>query len=111
MKTQSNAKAVKGDVDLLTHVGITDMVYEIHRRSHHYSLKAKSPEAYTRLLNEVKAIDIAYVKDAYEIYRTSQQEKDEKLPHPNYFLAICKRLAKEKKKEYSSRQGNWGKVI
>lgn len=108
MKTPS--KAVKGDVDLSTHVGITDMVYEIHRRSHHYSLKTKNPEAYTRLLNEVEKIDITYVKDAYEIYRTSPQQ-DEKLPHPNYFLAICKRLAKEKKKDNPNGQGSWGKVI
>ena len=108
MKT-TQSKTVKGDVDMSSHVGITDMVYDIHRRSHHYSLKKRAPEAYEELLRQIIIIPIAIVQQAFDIY-SSSKPKDEKVPHPNYFLAICKRLQKEEKKGRSS-SGDWGKVI
>lgn len=109
MKT-ARSKAVKGDVDMNTHVGITDMVYDIHRRSHHYSLKKRAPESYEALLRQINDIPIAIVQQAFDIY-SSSKPNDDKVPHPNYFLAICKRLQKEQTKKENPGSGPWGKVI
>lgn len=82
-------------------------VYEMYRRSHHYDLRKTQEKIYIMNLAEVNKYDILMLEEAINIYK-SKKNDDDKRPHPNYFMAICRRLAKDFK---PPEKINWGKTI
>jgi hypothetical protein len=86
---------------------ILEKVYETHRRSHHFSLKKNNPRIYTMNLSEIDKFSILVAQEAYDTYKEAKQA-DGKKPHPNYFMAICRRLAKN---EPTVEKNIWGKTI
>jgi len=84
---------------------VCDEVFDSYRRSRHFSLKRKKPQLYDNILKEVKKMPLPIVTEALNVYIDVEKE-DGKRPHPNYFLAICRRL----KKEFGN-DNVWGKTI
>jgi hypothetical protein len=93
----------------LTPAAVLEKVYERHRRSYHYALKTKNPRIYNMNLSEIQSFSILVAQEAFDIYKEAKQDTG-KVPHPNYFMAICRRLAKEKGEERIPKQ-TWGKTI
>lgn len=92
----------------LTPAAVLKQVYESHRRSHHYSIRKKNPRIWTMNLAEIEKFSILVAEEAYDVFKESKQA-DGKLPHPNYFMAICRRLAKKEGKDEVKQ--TWGKTI
>jgi hypothetical protein len=90
---------------------ILEKVYDMHRRSSHYSVKKTQEKIYIMNLAEVEKYHIFVVEEAFKIYK----EKGQPRPHPNYFMAICRRLNKEFKEtgnfEETEPKQIWGKTI
>jgi len=90
MKKSSNVKVDNGAA--LTSDAVVDMVFELHRKSHHYSLRKLNPELYARILTGCSKVPLKIVLESYKIYKDTENKTDNKIPHPNYFMAICKRM-------------------
>lgn len=88
----------RGDGRVTNPAELLNKVYDLHRRSHHYSLKVTQEKIYIMNLAEVQKYDILVVQEAFELY----EEQGKPRPHPNYFMAICRRLAKEEQKKIDS---------
>lgn len=93
----------------LTPASILDKVYDMHRRSHHFAIKGKQASIYQMNLSEINKFSILVVQEAFTLYKEAKQA-DGKKPHPNYFMAICRRLAKEKLTDTDTKN-IWGKTI
>ena len=89
----------------LTHAQLIDLVFELHRRSYHYSIKKKQPQLYVDIFDETKNIPAVTIQEAVSAYLDAEQEK---LPHPNYFKVIAKRLLERTKDQPKPL---WGKTI
>lgn len=70
---------------------ILDEVYEMYRRNHHFNLKLTQEKIYTMNLAEVQKFSMLVLEEALKIYDGQGKPR----PHPNYFMAICRRLQKE----------------
>ncbi len=97
-----------GGSGLSTALTIINKVYDIHRRSHYYSIRKNNPKIYRMNLAEVEKYDILVLQEALEIYKNAKNVDDSKKPHPNYFVAVCRRIIKEKPNEPKLQ---WGKTI
>ena len=93
---------------LSTALTIINKVYDIHRRSHYYSIRKSNPKIYRMNLAEVEKYDILVLEKAFEIYKDARNHDDSKRPHPNYFVAICRGIIKETIDEPKLQ---WGKTI
>lgn len=91
----------------VTPATILEEVYELHRRSHHFSLKKNNPQIYGMNLAEIEKFSILVAQEAYKVYKEVKQD-DKKRPHPNYFMSVCRRLAKTIPSETTN---IWGKTI
>ena len=100
------SKAVKGESGAVTRVTIIDEVFELHRRSNHYSIKKRNPALYENIVKETKNIPLDILQKSYDIYKDVKQDNN-KIPHPNYFLKIAKgtKLTDVETKQI------WGKII
>lgn len=70
---------------------LLDEVYEAYRRDRHFNLKKVQEKIYTMNLAEAEKYSILVLQEAKRIY----DEKGKPRPHPNYFMAVCRRLRKE----------------
>ena len=93
---------------LSTALTIINKVYDMHRRSHYYSIRKNNPKIYRMNLAEVEKYDILVLEEAFLIYKDARSYDDNKRPHPNYFVAICRRIIKERIDEPKL---HWGKTI
>jgi len=84
-----------------------DKVYDMHRRSYHYNIKTLQEKIYIMNLAEVQKYGILAVEKAFQIYKEKRNE-DGKRAHPNYFMAVLRRIAKDFKPEPKV---VWGKTI
>lgn len=108
-KRETAIEKEKTDGGPLTRTSIVNMVFKAHQSFHHYSIKTQKPELYKKILLEVKDMPLAIVKESYDIYKEKKNSSDNKIPHPNYFLKVCKR----KYEEYPEKHTKilWGKEI
>lgn len=110
MKMLSNKDKLESG-GVLTHASILSKVFELHRKSHHYSIRKTRPELYENILKEISNISIKIVEESLSIYENSLNKTDNKRPHPNYFLAVCRRLKETKKGEIIRPKVIWGKEL
>ena len=68
-----------------------DEVYEAYRRNHHFNLKLTQEKIYAMSLAEVQKYSILVAEEAFKTYNAKGNPR----PHPNYFMAICRRLHKD----------------
>jgi len=87
-------------------VTIVNLIFDLYRRSHYYSLRKNSPTIYQKALNQTKKYPTWMLEEALEIY-IKAKGKDNKRPHPNYFLAICKRIYEDE----DTNKPIWGKIL
>jgi len=73
---------------------IIDKIFEIHRKSHHFSIKKTQPKIYEKIKEEIKSASKKNLEEAFMAYKASA-DKAGKAPHPNYFLKVVQRLEKE----------------
>lgn len=92
------------------HATILSKVFDMHRRSHHYSIRKTRPELYGKILSEIEKVSQNIVSEALHVYENSLNKTDNKKPHPNYFLAVCRRLKEEDGKIIKPKV-IWGKVL
>jgi len=97
-----------GGVEIKSPLTIINKVYDMHRRSHYYSIRKNNPKIYRMNLAEVEKYDILVLEKAFEIYKDAKNYDNNKRPHPNYFVAICRRIIKEGINEPKLQ---WGKTI
>lgn len=105
------SKAVKkGESGVSLHATIINNVFDSHRRSIHYSIRLRNPKLYENIFKETKEIPLDILEKSYDIYKRAKRE--DKLPHPNYFLKVAvERWAKLKKEEQKEAKQVWGKTI
>jgi len=79
---------------VLTHADIVKKVFELHRKAHHYSLEKNQPGLQKVIAKKINFINRQFVEEAFKYYKEYGKDnpKGSKRPHPNYFVAICKRL-------------------
>ena len=97
-----------GGDDSVVALTIINKVYDMHRRSHYYSIRKQNPKIYRMNLAEVEKYDILVLQEAFKIYKDAKNYDNNKRPHPNYFIAVCRRIIKEKIDEPKLQ---WGKTI
>lgn len=102
----TQSKAVKGESGVITHATIINDVFESHRKCYHYSIKKRNPLLYETIMKETKKVPLDILIKSYHIYKEFKQKND-KLPHPNYFLKVVKST---KITETETKQV-WGKTI
>ena len=105
MKAMMSPKTNNSGGGLSSAKAVLNEVFDSYRRSRHFSLKLKKPQLYDDILKEIKKYPLPIAIEALNIYIEAPQ-KDGKRPHPNYFLAICRRL-----KEEFGNNNVWGKTI
>ena len=103
MMSSKNDKNSKGGFSSAK--AVLNEVFDAYRRSRHFSLQLKKPQLYDNILKEIKKMPLPLAIEALNVYLDVEKE-DGKRPHPNYFLAICKRI----KKEFGN-NNVWGKTI
>jgi hypothetical protein len=86
---------------VLRHADIVTKVFELHRKSHHYSIEKNQPNLLKGIATKINFISRPFVEEAFNFYKDSG--KATKKPHPNYFVAICKRLYYEDLDKYQYR--------
>jgi len=86
MKTSSKTS----DEGVFRHAQVLNDVFDLHRRSHHYSLKKQKPELFDSLARKIEHISSPIIKEAYGIYLNAPVLP--KRPHPSYFVAIAIRI-------------------
>lgn len=96
---------------VLTHAAILEKVFDSHRKSHHYSIRKTKPELYVNIENHISRLSINIIKEALDIYENSLNKTDNKRPHPNYFLAVCRRLSEDSKGKIIRPKIIWGKEL
>ncbi len=102
----TQSKAVKNESAASSRGTIIDDVFELHRKSNHYSIKKRNPALYENIIKETKNIPLDILKKSYDIYKGVKQENG-KIPHPNYFLKVVK----SSKPTDSEHKQIWGKTI
>ena len=101
MKNQSSN--LFDDEGVFRHADIVDEMFELYRRSNHFSLRKRKPELPRALAQKLEHIPRRFVEEALKIYKDAGKRLG-KIPHPNYLYAVAKRLSEENldKKKYSS---------
>lgn len=94
----------------LTADAIVSMVFEAHRKSHHFSLRKLNPELYGRVLTACSKAPLKIAQESYKIYKEAKNKTDNKIPHPNYFVAVVNRLT-EVDGKISKIKTIWGKEL
>lgn len=107
----SNSEDVGG---VFRHAPVLNEVFELHRKSHHFSLKKKKPELFDTLARKIDHIPASIIREAYGLYLAAPASP--KRPHPNYFIAIAMRLYgkevdKKQKTSYIEKPIIFGKSI
>lgn len=107
-----HSKAVKGESGASLRATIIDEVFELHRRSYHYSIKKRNPKLYENIISETKNIPLDILQKSYDIYKGVKQDNG-KVPHPNYFLKVALGSIIQKREEGNipETKTQWGKTI
>lgn len=106
---KKNNEAVSGESGVTSHATIINKVFDAFRKSHHYSIRKQKPELYKSVLLKTQDIPIDILIKSYDIYITVKG-KDNKIPHPNYYLKVALNSVKELKKN-PEHKPIWGKMI
>jgi hypothetical protein len=69
-------------------------VLEIHRKSHHFSIKQTQPNVMVKLAAVALSIPLNHLEKSLTIFKTKTKDLG-KSPHPNYFIAVANRLYNE----------------
>ena len=78
------------DEGVFRHAKVLNDVFDLYRRSHHFSLKKQKPELFDTLARKIEHISSPIIKEAYGIYLNAPVLP--KRPHPSYFVAIAIRI-------------------
>jgi hypothetical protein len=78
------------DEGVFRHADILNEVFELHRKSNHFSLRKMKPELFDSLARKLEHISGPILREAYGIYLNAPALP--KRPHPNYFVAIAIRI-------------------
>lgn len=93
---------------------ILKAVLELHRKSHHFSIKKNQPKIIEKIEEAIKSASKKNLEAAYQAYKAAL-DKAGKAPHPNYFLKVVQRLETELDKKsgepYINGNLNLGKSI
>ena len=89
--------------EAFNHASLVLEVFEIHRRSNHFSMFRTLGEKVCQAINDVPQ---QIVRESVDIYDALEGKK----PHPNYFIAICMNKW-EKFKTDPKEEENWGTFI
>lgn len=93
---------------------ILKAILEIHRKSHHFSIKRNQPKVIQKIEEGIQSADKKNLELAYQAFKAAT-EKAGKAPHPNYFLKVVQRLENEldkgQDKPYINGNLNLGKSI
>lgn len=100
--TRPHSKTFSDDDGVLRHAGVVDKIFELFRKSHHYSLEKNTPGLKKKIALKINFINSTFIEEAFKIYETSGK-KSGGLPHPNYFVAIAKRLYYEDLDKWSNK--------
>ena len=112
MSSKQREIAIKTNVDVgipETRDAIVRGVFELHRKAHHYSIRKQRPELFEKINKGILEIPLTICKESFIIYAKAKNKTDEKIPHPNYFLAVCRRLHQDMPDKYL--KTIWGKEI
>lgn len=90
-KMKTSSKVI--DESVFRHADILNKVFELHRKSNHFSIKKTKPELFNSLARKIEHIPSPVIREAYGIYLNAPASP--KRPHPNYFVAIANRLHQE----------------
>lgn len=88
------------DDGVLRHADVVSEVFELHRKSHHYSLEKQRPGSKEALARKINHIPREFIEEALRIYKESGKKLGKK-PHPNYLYSVAKRLYLDKRDDYS----------
>ena len=100
--TVHHSKSLFYDDGVLRHADLVKEVFELHRKSRHYSLK-KGRQRETAM--KINYINRQFVEEAFKLYKEAGV-KMKLAPHPNYFVAICKRLYTEDLDKWATKKYN-----
>lgn len=100
-----HSKSLFYDDGVLRHADVVSEIFELHRKSHHYSLEKQKPGSKEAIARKVNHIPREFIEEALEVYRESGKKLGQK-PHPNYFVAVARRLYLDKSREYSYTTGS-----
>ena len=95
---------------------IITKLLEMHRKSHHFSIKKTQPKVFESLTAAAMSIPYKHLASALDVYAAKTKELG-KSPHPNYFLKVASRLndggelGKNDKLPYIREHKNLGKSI
>lgn len=105
-----SSKQIVDDGAVIKNSAIVDLVFDLHRKSHHYSLMKLDPELYARILTGCSKVPLSIAQASYKIYRDAKNKTDNKIPHPNYFMAVVRGLD-EVDGKVSKIKTIWGKEL
>ena len=97
-----HSKTLFDDDGVLRHADVVAKVFELFRKSHHYSLEAKNSGLKKSMALKINFINSTFIEEAFKIYESSSNKTGKK-PHPNYFVAIAKRLYYEDLDKWSNK--------
>ena len=97
-----HSKTLFDDDGVFRHADVVSKVFELFRKSHHYSLEAKNPDLKKSIVLKINFINNIFIEEAFKIYEGSDNKTGKK-PHPNYFVAIAKRLYYEDLDKWSNK--------
>jgi len=95
-------KSLFYDDGVLRHADVVHEVFELHRKSRHYSLKKGRQLETTKKINYINR---QFVEEAFKLYKEAAM-KQKLAPHPNYFVAICRRLYTEDLDKWATKKYN-----
>jgi len=93
--TSSKETTGKG---VFRHADTLEKVFELYRKSHHFSLKQKKPELFDTLARKIEHVSSPIIREAYGIYLNAPSNP--KRHHPSYFVGIAMRLHMEDVDKY-----------
>lgn len=97
-----HSKTLFDGESVLRHADVINKVFELYRKSHHFSLEKRSPGLKNKIALKINFINNIFVEEAFKIYENSLS-KFLKRQHPNYFVAIAKRLYYEDLDKWSNK--------
>jgi hypothetical protein len=83
-----SSKKKVDDGGVLTHAALVAKVFEVYTRSVHYK---SSDKVKNNVLASTKDIPLNILQQAFKVWNDKGKER-KKAYHPNYFLAVARRL-------------------
>lgn len=86
-----SSKTLFNDEGVLKHANVVHKVFDLYRKAHHFSLEKVKPGSTKSTAERIDHIPESIVSEAFDVYCKSG-EKSGSIPHPNYFVAVARRL-------------------